>query len=159
MLGQLVGSVCERFAQSRYARIFARDGDAYLSRYLIASVRGIGVYLHKFHRSDQDRELHNHPWKWAFSIILTGGYREERRIGESLGANVWARVFRPGAINVIRGDTFHRVDLLDEAAGCWTFFVAGPKTSSWGFWNRHTGAFTPHREFVGGDVAREATSK
>ncbi|MFW6184410.1 MAG: hypothetical protein ACOC8X_11485, partial [Chloroflexota bacterium] len=40
-----------------------------------------GVFLHYFHRSDSDRELHNHPWDTAVAIILTGGYWEHRMEG------------------------------------------------------------------------------
>lgn len=142
--------------------------------------KGIGVYLHRFHRSDVDRELHSHPWAWSYSIILAGGYIEERRMprecrcGHAQGdhrnrngrwtvtacaglcnrcdcgefkSKVVRRSVRPGMLNVIRGDDFHRVDLIE--ADAWTLFVVGPKTgSSWGFWDRETGAVTPWREFL-----------
>ena len=84
------------------------------------------LVLHRFHRSDDDLELHNHPWRWAVSLVLAGGYREERRDGNE----VIRRWVLPGDLNVIRHDTFHRVDLLEDDA--WTLFLTGPKTSSWG---------------------------
>jgi hypothetical protein len=103
---------------------------------------GLNVYLHRFHRSDDDLELHNHPWAWAFSLILAGGYREERRWGNA----VVTQVFKPGSLNIVHHDTFHRIELLDGDS--WSLFVAGPKANSWGFWNRDTGTFTPWREFL-----------
>ncbi len=109
-----------------------------------------GLYLHRFHRGDMDRELHNHPWSWSVSLILAGGYLEERREGLS----VTQRVLSPGRLNFIGGDTFHRVDLLEQDA--WTLFLVGPKTQSWGFWDRATGFFTPWREFI--SAKRDATS-
>lgn len=102
------------------------------------------LYLHHFHRSDVDRELHNHPWRWAVSFVLVGGYREERRSG----MNVVYRTVRPGAFNVIREEDFHRVDLLEEDA--WSLFLVGPKVKSWGFWDRVTNRVTPWREFLEG---------
>jgi hypothetical protein len=33
------------------------------------------LYLHKFFRSDKDRDLHDHPWNFR-SLILTAGYWE-----------------------------------------------------------------------------------
>lgn len=105
--------------------------------------RELGVYLHRFHRGDDDQELHNHPWKWAVSFILAGGYREERRTKDD---RVETRVVLPGDVNVIRGDDFHRVDLLEEDA--WSLFIAGPKASSWGFWDRFSKGFLPWREFI-----------
>lgn len=102
----------------------------------------VGLYLHRFHRGDNDRELHNHPWKWSVSLILAGGYREERRQGDI----VVERVLRPGRLNWIGHDDFHRVDLIDGEA--WTLFLAGPKVSTWGFWNRATGLFLHWRDFL-----------
>jgi hypothetical protein len=103
---------------------------------------GWGLYLHRFHRGDKDRELHNHPWQWSCSLVLAGGYREERR----QGSEVVERLVRPGRLNWIGHDDFHRVDLLDGEA--WTLFLAGPKVSSWGFWERATGGFTHWRAFL-----------
>lgn len=148
LIQDVVVTICEKIANRSYSRTFETEGDSYLSRYLLFQVGDIAVQLHKFHRGDQDVELHNHPWKWAVSLILAGGYREERKIGESNGANVWTKTFRPGSINLLRGDAFHRVDMLDAQIGCWTLFVSGPKTQSWSFWNRKTGELTPWRNFL-----------
>jgi hypothetical protein len=101
-----------------------------------------GLYLHHFHRSDVDRELHSHPWNWAISLILAGGYVEERREGNK----VVIRKIRPGNINLIMRDDFHRVDLREYDA--WTLFLVGPKKSSWGFWDRVTGKVTHWRDFL-----------
>ncbi|HXD98238.1 MAG TPA: hypothetical protein VN646_16940 [Candidatus Acidoferrum sp.] len=109
-----------------------------------------GVYLHRFHRGDMDRELHNHPWRWSFSLILAGGYIEERRSGNQVNT----RAVFPGSINWLSQDTFHRVELLDGEA--WSLFVAGPKVQSWGFWDRVTGAFTPWREYIARTRAERA---
>jgi hypothetical protein len=147
--------------------IYDQSGrDAYLSRYYLVGApthpdggspfdqfgdvrpgtkwgdKSWGLYLHRFHRGDADPELHNHPWSWAVSLVLAGGYLEERRVG----LDVVQRVLEPGALNFIRGDTYHRVDLLERDA--WTLFLVGPKTQSWGFWNRGTWVTTPWREFI-----------
>ncbi len=101
-----------------------------------------GLYLHRFHRSDSGGELHNHPWRWSCSLILAGGYIEERR----RGGGVEKRVVLPGDFNYIGHDDFHRVDLIESDV--WTLFLVGPKVSSWGFWERVTGAFVPWRQFL-----------
>lgn len=103
---------------------------------------GWGLYLHRFHRSDDDVALHNHPWEWSLSLILAGGYSEERRYGE----RVERRDVRPGRIIRINREDFHRVDLFEKDS--WSLFLAGPKTASWGFWDRHTKEFWPWREFI-----------
>lgn len=104
------------------------------------------MYLHFFHRDDIDRELHSHPWS-GNSVILAGGYREERRHRLLNGSwEVRTRVLEAGAHVDIGPDTFHRVDLLDPTYGCWTLFTTGPRVESWGFWDRDTDVFTPWRE-------------
>ena len=104
---------------------------------------GIHVYLHRFHRSDDDDAPHNHPWRWAVSFVLAGGYSEERRTKDD---RVVRRDVRPPAINVIRHTDFHRVDLYEEDA--WSIFVAGPRIADWGFWDRVTKEYWPWRDFI-----------
>jgi hypothetical protein len=101
------------------------------------------IYLHKFHRGDDDEALHNHPWRWSFAIILAGGYVEQRRVG--LRKMIWRHVL-PGSINIIRGDDYHRVELIEKDA--WSIFVAGPRVTSWNFWDASTGETVPWREFI-----------
>jgi hypothetical protein len=120
-----------------------RDGSVYLERYTLADLPNGGhVYLHRFLRSDEDRELHSHPW-YATATILFGSYREERR---AFSRNVVAYTFEPGDVNTIEPGTFHRIDLLTPVV--WTLFSVGPKVGSWSFWNRETDATTPWREFI-----------
>jgi hypothetical protein len=89
-----------------------------------------------------DRELHAHPWSWALSFIIAGGYSEERREFDK----VTRREVPPLSFNFIRQSDFHRVDLIEN--DCWTLFLIGPKTKSWGFWDRETRVYTPWREFL-----------
>ena len=110
---------------------------------------GFGLYLHRFHRGDGGLELHNHPWRWAVSLILAGGYVEERRVPSDLWTPKWSverRTVRPWTLNRIAADDFHRVDLLEEDA--WTLFLVGPKHQSWGFWSRTTDRFVGWRDFL-----------
>jgi hypothetical protein len=106
--------------------------------------RGLGIYLHRFHRSDDDSALHNHPWKWSRSLILAGGYVEERRMGVMGPVKKFVR--RPGSWVRINKDDFHRVDLIED--DCWSLFIAGPKVDTWGFWDRKTAEFLPWRDFI-----------
>jgi hypothetical protein len=100
------------------------------------------LYLHRFHRSDDDGALHNHPWVWAVSFVLVSGYSEERRVGDK----VVRRTVKPFRFNFIRGTTFHRVDLVSEDA--WSLFLVGPKASTWYFWDRDRKARSQWRDFI-----------
>jgi hypothetical protein len=129
-------------------RIISDDGEPYLERYYLATFLGVRFYLHRFVGSDPARGLHDHPWRWAASIILSGFYYEETRRG-----------VRPVRwLNVLLGDSFHRV-LLPKAMiqrggsirvaadsddptlngtgwllPCWTrFFHRAAYTKPWGF--------------------------
>jgi hypothetical protein len=100
------------------------------------------VFIHFFHRSDKDRDQHNHPWDKSIALILKGGYVEER--GDA------RRTFKPGMINVITKDDYHRVELLDPKRGSWSLFVAGKNIGSWGFRDTETGKHIHWRDYLGG---------
>lgn len=110
------------------------DGDKpYLERYYLTTLFGTRFYLHRFVASDPDRGLHDHPWRWAFSIILLGWYWEDTRYG--LRKVRW--------FNKLTGDTFHRVILFgpsqdlhdyDSTPEVWTLFMhKAQREKPWGF--------------------------
>lgn len=173
MIGRLLARGLSALARRLPHRmIHAGDpNDVYLERYYVAGPAPkyfhtpvqprfawlpFIVFLHHFRRSDSDRELHSHPWRTSLSLILTGGYDEQRASTDHTphGTPIPSRVrrFLPGRINVIRATDHHRVLLLDEQRGAWTLFFAGQKVDSWGFLDLDTGARIPWREFV---AARE----
>lgn len=106
---------------------------------------GLGQYLHRFHASDSDRAPHNHPFKWSVSLILSGGYVEERVCFLPDGRR-YSRIrhLRPGMVNFIRANDYHRVHLVREDA--WTLFLVGPKTQGWGFLEE-SGEHVPWEEY------------
>lgn len=105
-------------------KIIAEPGRPYLERAYLFSALGHRFYLHRFVDSDPDRGLHDHPWPWAFSIILLGRYLEFTRSG--------SRVVR--WFSFLLGDNFHRVVMLDSRP-VWTLFVIRARNAKpWGFW-------------------------
>lgn len=95
--------------------------------YLFRSRWG-SVFLHKIVRPDADRDLHNHPWKWATSYIIRGGYKELRL---SKTGRLLAKWVMPGTFNRIDDTTYHRIDVV--LPGTLTLFWHGPRNKSWGF--------------------------
>lgn len=138
---------CKSLAANLPRRDIPNEHGIYLSRYTVRDLPdGGAVYLHHFHASDADSDLHNHPWPGS-SLILAGGYIEYRRWTDNDGGHfVSSRPYLPGDTNILAPDTFHRVDLLDPVNGCWTLFTTGAKVQSWHFWDRETGILTPWRE-------------
>lgn len=118
-------------------RIISDGEHPYLERYYLGTLLGWRFYLHRFVGSDPDRGLHDHPWRRAYSLILSGWYWEERR----------DRTRKVRWFNSLTGDTFHRVviprdcpsDVLctrcNSPASCWTlFWHTTPDVKDWGFW-------------------------
>lgn len=93
---------------------------------------GEGWYLHEFLASDHERELHNHPSACSVAFVLRGGYREMRLQRDERTPAHRIKVCRPGSMNVITSETFHRVTLLGKRS--WSLFWIGPRSGrGWGF--------------------------
>jgi hypothetical protein len=153
MFDRLLERLCERVAARLPKKVIPRpDGEPYLIRYYLLGRedRPFNAFLHLFVCGDVESELHCHPWETSFSLILTGGYREERRIGR----RVVQRLVKPLTINVIRSDDYHRVDLLKDRA--WTLFVAVKPKKTWFFWDRDTNKTTWWLDFINQRPHRQA---
>lgn len=126
-------------------RIISDDGKPYLERYYVGTLFNVRFYLHRFVGSDPARGLHDHPWRWARSIVLSGWYCEYRPDG----------MHKVRWFNKISGETLHRVVLpfnwsIDndcekwgQEQPCWTlFFHQAEYVKPWGFlkhgkWQAH----------------------
>ena len=142
-------------------RIISDDGKPYLERYHLGTLLGVRFYIHRFVGSDPARGLHDHPWLWAGSLVLSGWYWEERR-GTEQHAITRVLAALCGTTGIVRrkvrwfnwltGDSFHRVVLPkneqrliatvtasgvsfeEEDKPCWTlFFHRASYTKPWGF--------------------------
>jgi hypothetical protein len=136
--------VIERLLYRLTARLPCRfidgeQGEPYLERYYLFGVLGWHAYIHRFVDSDPDRGLHDHPWGRAVSLVLAGGYDELRPRDGDPGDAV-SRWVRPGRLNLLRGDEYHRV-VLREGRPAWTLFIHGPRVKGWGF--VQNGAYRP----------------
>jgi hypothetical protein len=138
------------------------EGDPYLTRWFIIRTRLIGIFLHRFHRSDEDRALHDHPWTFI-SIILWRGYWEHtEKVFPCSSCASTGRVFRdvaagtsvsccpvcegtgifhelplrkrkwPGMILFRRAEHKHRVELVDKKEA-WTLIIRFRRRREWGY--------------------------
>lgn len=101
-----------------HCRVILVEGKSYLERYYITK----HIYLHRFISGDGDRHVHDHPWAWAFSIILLGGYLEETGLGKRINRKFF---------NFISSTYYHRI--LSVEPKTWTLFVRGKMIKRWGF--------------------------
>ncbi len=160
------GSLCPCGACLGY-----ETSDVYMTRYVLfghmTGDKGWGggwkrflpsVYINCIHRPDHDEAVHNHPWPWAITFGLLGGYYEKRALafGPSSGAPVISeRIHRRNSpfFYVLKRKHWHRITDVHstwcisgkswpacEADGkhvhaVWTLFVAAPRVFSkpWGY--------------------------
>lgn len=182
MLARLLYRLSARLP-CRLIRRPARDGldppagRPYLERYFLARLPpwlplagGGFLYLHRFLDSDDDAHgIHDHPWQRSLSLVLAGGYEEQRCRGDrpALMAEghlppLRRRWVGPGRLNAIGGRTWHRV-IMPWDADCrlrsvpvaretWTLFWHGPFRKTWGF-------LAPAPESLGGLRWRQGTER
>jgi hypothetical protein len=103
------------------------DGSPYITRTLLPREGDHRTILHRIHRADFDRHLHNHPWSTARFMILSGGYVEERLVE----GFVVERELKVGDANELDAGTFHRISRIEP--NTWTVGVVGPRVQEWGF--------------------------
>lgn len=142
------------------AKMIWREGLPYMARiYLCPWWFPRQVYLHRILISDDT--LHDHPYEWSLSFLLSGSYREAR----ARPVTIWPgspeeRVVlaqtdrRKRWLNYIPSGAFHALEL--DRGPVWTLFVCGSRKHpdgsprEWGFLGAD-GKFTP-----AGDVQRIA---
>lgn len=145
-----------------WAYVIEGGGTPYLTRIMLPwRVFGVRPFLHKFHRPDEDDNLHNHPWKKSLSVILTGSYDETRtlsdaadcvRLYEASGAGKarledFTHTRRVRFFNYLTDADYHKIDRLHGEV--WTLFITGPRIQSWGF--LVNGAHISWREYLSKD--------
>lgn len=135
-----------------------KDGDLYLRRFYLyprskrrhepdsedSWKQRFSIKLHKICRSDEDRDLHDHPW-WFISLILKGGYLEETPDG--------SRVYGRGSLIFHHATDLHK---LTVPLPTWTLVVTGRRLRTWGFQTRD--GWVPWYNYLGHPNSAEAPS-
>lgn len=116
------------------------SGDPYLTRWVIEEFAdGSAIYLHRLHRSDGDREYHDHTFDFM-SFIVSGSYIEQRPGKPSVQ-------FRSGDWNVAKAEQLHRLEKA-SAEDVITVVFRGPKIrDNWGF-QAEGGPWVPHAVYL-----------
>lgn len=108
------------------------------SRWHLWKLGGFQIALHRWHRSDDDRALHDHKAD-NLSILLTGRLREI--VGDLSTKRTYAgevrmvhrrRTLWPFVPYFRRAETPHRIELIDGPV--WTIWIRWPPRRRWGYW-------------------------
>lgn len=141
------------------------DRDVYMVRYYLFSTRwipdwpyirhlNIRIMLHKICKSDEDC-LHDHPWNWFGSIILSSGYWERifaeyghlaspiNGLVKDSGTFYLDSLWKPWTVRFRDGKMQHRLELRPDRTTnieipCWSLFITGIVVREWGFWPNRT---------------------
>lgn len=132
-------SIIRRLLRSVSGKIIFVYDKPYLTRYYLLG-NGSGstfeVYLHHMHKVDEFRWLHNHPWTWFLSLVLSGSYWQET-FDSSSRQHSKQHIRR---FNLFRGTShYHAIRNLPKGSA-WTLVVAPPKRRDyeWGYWDPAT---------------------
>jgi len=117
-------------------KTFTGVNGPYLTVYTLLRVLGISVCFHNFHRGDEERDCHDHPFSFL-SLILRGRYREHMYDGSAAERGALSLRYRPSSHR-------HRIELVKKP--CWTLCVKRAAEREWGFWP--DGVFVPWREYL-----------
>lgn len=105
--------------------VIGPPGDAYLRRWFVVPRNPFcNVYLHEILRGDDDRALHDHPWRNS-SFIISGRYFEHLPDGSRLERTA-------GWFGEREATASHRLETLPGERAV-SLFVTGPKVREWGF--------------------------
>ncbi len=137
------------------------NGQLYMKRWKFMPDRLPGFRLHNIIKSDQDRELHDHPFSFL-SIILKGGYFEYREDGSKKWYGPGSVLWRPGKTlhrielapqfaYIDRGATYEEVD--DGEVPAWTFVLRSKHFRNWGF--QTISGWMPWEKFVSSKISSD----
>ncbi len=128
--------------------------DVYLHRRRIVQTPWFGLYYHRIYRSDNDRDLHDHPWPFV-ALLLKGGYVEEYASPQDVSRYQLATSSRLKSIprrhrwfNYIPFDAAHRITSIKGKDGvAKTLVVTGRRRRNpWGFYTED--GWKPWQEYL-----------
>lgn len=105
------------------------NGHPFLDRLRVVQTPWFGIYLHRIHEPDPDRDPHDHPWPFI-SLILSGSYEEVTFTGPQELGHYQLR--KRGSAHFMSTRKAHRI--TDVQGILWTLVLTGPRIREWGFW-------------------------
>lgn len=150
---------CERTGRTR--RIYGKEDTekekVYLIRNILFKSPLFCIYIHRFMRSDLDRNVHDHPFGFV-GYMVNGRYHETRMFGdahledskdpkyirdvrfETATREQGSFAYRPATTkHLVKLDREYLPDERKQAP--LTIILRGPYVREWGFWEEYKGFF------------------
>jgi hypothetical protein len=143
LIERLVDALIARAKRTPYEHL-----PGYMERYWLVKPNSwfpFAVRIHHILRSDDDRHMHDHPWRWC-SMILRGHYyeltpashedlslRRRELVLHVDGERVAIRRYNSGAIRIRQATARHKL-VLDSGSSVWSLFIMGRQVQTWGFY-------------------------
>lgn len=132
------------------------NGSLYLRRWYLFRSERVGIFIHQFVRSDEDRALHDHPWDFIVIPLWRGyiehnvrhhpcggqlePYANQTRVLPLLGTR-WRRAEYKHRVELLECDYRGALDLEEDCPRCagrgikpaWSIFIRLRKRREWGF--------------------------
>jgi len=107
------------------------EGGPLLTRYYLLDSPWLALYLHHFHRSDNDRHVHDHPWSFI-TFLFSGGYWEHVPKFAEIPEGEQVRLYRRRFSILWRpAEWRHWVEIERPL---WTLVLRFRRRREWGFW-------------------------
>lgn len=117
--------------------IRSKDGVLHFKRWRLLKAPWFEIYIHGIYKEDQDKYLHNHPWK-IWTMILKGGYFEELHNGEH-------RLRAFGHMAYAKTSDFHKIQKMRDVPTYSLAIVGKRRNVDWGY--MVDGRFIDHISF------------
>lgn len=110
-------------------------GSQYMTRWILFQSSWGGIYLHRFHGSDPEPCLHDHPWNFV-TLILKSGYWETSKVRFARKTSI--QFLKPWHLYRRPAEFRHKVT-VQHGTVPWSLVFVGPRIRTWGFIDLQTG--------------------
>ncbi len=121
--------------------IISQFGHVHFRRYRLLQTPWFAIYIHQILRSDEELDMHDHPWKFT-SVILSGSYEETVTSPPYFDTTRWLRHYQ-GDVVEHAAEEAHRLRLTSKEV--WTLVITSGRKREWGYQTK-TG-WLGHKEY------------
>lgn len=109
--------------------IVSKTGEVHFRRYRLLATPWFSIYLHQILKSDEDLDMHDHPWDFE-SMILSGAYSEFSKKEPDFKHIEYNKYYAGDCIKHKATDA-HKIILRSPSV--WTLVCVSGRERDWGY--------------------------